>query len=144
MAAAVNIVLNDALGTPVAHTFVPTGRDNNGTYWWEDQSTAQGIGYNRVSMTLKRPPPPRAGQSSGDRVYRAIITIHTPVLETLGTNDNGLTPPPTVAYVPAFKGEFVISERSTLQNRKDLRKFADFALAEAQLIGLIESYILPT
>lgn len=144
MAAAVNIAIYDAKATPVLHTFVPIGRDANGVYWWEDQSQASAIGYYRISMSVKRPPPARAGMSAGDRVFRSTIVLHTPVLETLGTNDNGLTPPSTVAYVPTMKFEAVVSERSTLQDRKDLRRLSEFMVEESQFIGLIENYILPT
>jgi hypothetical protein len=144
MAAAVNIVLDDAAGTPVSHTFVPTGRDAQGVMWWEDQSITEGIGFLRISMALKRPPPPRPGDNAGDRVYRGTITLHTPVLETLGTNDNGILPPAQVAYVPHEKHEFVMSERSSLLNRKTLRKMGANLADEAQFIALIENYILPT
>jgi len=60
-------------------------------------------------------------------------------LETLGTADNGITPPPTVAYTPRFNAEFIMSERASLQNRKDLRKYANFLLAEAQLTAMVEA-----
>jgi hypothetical protein len=139
VAAVANIVLNDALGTPVAHTFIPLGPDKNGTWWWEDQSPANAIGYNRISMQLVRAVNPAQGANSSERVNRVKVGIHTPTLETLGTADNGITPPPTVAFTPRCNIEFIMNERSSLQNRKDLRKYADFLLAETQLTAMVES-----
>ena len=139
MSAVASIVLNDAQATPVAHTFLPLGPDKNGTWWFEDQSGTAPIGYNRIGMSLVRPTSATSGQSSKDRVARVKITVSTPVLETIGNNSAGITPPPTVAYVPKFTGEFVFNERSTLQNRKDMRKYIDFLMAETQLTNMVEN-----
>jgi len=139
MAAVQNIVLNDAQGSPVAHTFIPLGPDKTGTWWYEDQTGTAPIGYNRISLQLVRPSSPSAGSDSGDRTARIKVGLHTPKLETLGTNDSGLTPPPTVAYIPRCNVEFIVSERSTLQDRKDLRKYIDFLMAEAQLTAMVEN-----
>lgn len=139
MTAVANIVLNDAQATPVAHTFIPLGPDKDGRWWFEDQSPSNAIGYNRISLQLIRSSTPAAGESSGERTNRVKITIHNPVLETLGTADNGITPPPTVAFVPRFIAEFVMNERASLQNRKDLRKYADYLLGEAQLTAMVET-----
>lgn len=139
MAAVSNIVLNDAQATPVAHTFIPLGPDTNGVWWFEDQTGAAPIAYNRISLSLTRPGNPAAGASAGDRVNRVKWSIHTPVLETLGTADNGILPPPKVAYVCRSMGEFILPDRSTLQERKNLRKYADFLLAESQLTSMVET-----
>lgn len=139
MSAVANIVLNDAQATPVAHTFIPIGPDDLGAWWYEDQSTSESIGYNRISLQLKRVGNPAPGSNSKDRVNRIRVAIHCPSLETLGTNDAGLTPPPTVAFIERVAVEFVIPERANLQNRKDLRKFAVGLLAETQLVNMVEA-----
>lgn len=139
MAAVQNIVLNDAQGSPVAHTFIPLGPDKTGAWWYEDQTGTAPIGYNRISLQLIRPSSPAAGSDSGDRTARVKIGLHTPKLETLGTNDSGLTPPPTVAYIPRCNIEFIMSERSALQDRKDLRKYVDFLMAETQVTAMVET-----
>ncbi len=141
MGTAVNIVLADALGSPVNHTFVPIGRDKLGAFWWEDQSGTSSLVNNRISMNLTRPVNPAPGASSGDRVNRVKVGLHTPKPETLGTNDAGLTPPATVAYVPRFACEYVLPERAILQDRKDLRKFSTNLLAEAQLTAMVETLV---
>lgn len=139
MSAVTNIVLNDAQATPVAHTFIPMGTDKNGVWWWEDQTGSTPLAYNRISMQLVRNTAPAAGANAGQSTTRVKIGISTPKLETLSNNSAGLTPPPTVAYVPRVNIEFIISDRGTLQDRKDLRKYADFLLAEAQLTAMVES-----
>lgn len=119
MPTASNIVLADAQATPVSHTFIPIGRDSKGTFWFEDQSASSSAGYWRISVETKRP------DFSGTvptGVYRTRIGLHEPTLETLGTNDAGLTPPPTVAYVERAFAEFIDSPRSSLQNREDMFK----------------------
>jgi len=141
MTAVANIVLNDAQATPVAHTFIPLGPDKLGAWWWEDQSGSAAIGYNRISMQLVRPSNPSPGSNSGDRTFRVKVGIHTPKLETLSNNSAGLTPPPQVAYTPRCTVEFIVSERASLQDRKDLRKYADYLLAESQLTAMVESLL---
>jgi hypothetical protein len=139
MSAVTSIVLNDAQGTPVAHTFVPLGPDKNGVWWWEDQTGTASIAYNRISMQLTRPLPAQAGQNSDSRVNRVKVGIHTPKVEALGVADSGYTPSPTIAYTPRCLVEFIMSERALLQDRKDLRKYADFLLAETQLTNMVEN-----
>lgn len=140
MSAVTAIVLADAQGTPVNHTFTPLGPDTNGVWWYEDQSQATPIGFWRLSLELKRTPPAgNGGQSTSNRVNRVVAAMHQPVLETLGTNDAGITPPPTVSYVTRSKSEFILPERNTLQNRKDVRKMAMNLLADTQVVNMIEN-----
>ncbi len=139
MSAVSNIALSDAQATPVSHTFVPIGPDKQGTWWWEDQSATSSIGYNRISMSLSRASNPAPGSNAGDRVNRVKVGIHTPKLETLSNNSAGLTPPATVAYVLRCNIELILPDRATLQDRKDLRKYADFLLAETQLTAMVET-----
>jgi len=142
--AANNIVLADALATPVNHTFVPLGPDREGVFWFEDQSQASPVGYWRISYQLKRPPPGVAGQTSSQRTYRATIGLHEPVLENVTNNTvSGIAPAPTVSYVPRSFTEYVMPERSSLQNRKDLRKMTANLQAETQLIALVETLVTP-
>lgn len=138
MAAVANIVLADAQAIPVNHTFIPLGPDLKGVWWFEDQTGTSTLGYNRISLQLVRPSAPAPGESAAGRVNRIKIGIHVPSLETLGTNDAGLTPAPTVSYINRANIELIQPERSTLQNRKDVRKYAQFLLADAQVVAMSE------
>lgn len=135
-----NIVLADALATPVNHTFVPVGQDRNGVFWFNDQSQSNAVGYWRISIEVKTPSVPRAGVSaSAERAYRYKIGLHEPVLEALSNSSSGLTPAPTVAYVPRAFTEYILAERTSLQERKHLRKMNAGLQADAQITTLVEN-----
>lgn len=139
MPTASNIVLNDALATPVAHTFIPLGPDQNGIWWFEDQSAASPIGYNRISLKLTRPGTALRGASEADRVARCKAVIHTPKLEnTTNSTVSGVQPAPTISYVPRCSIELILPERASLQDRKDLRKYAQFLMADALVVAMTE------
>lgn len=138
MPTATNIVLADALGSPVNHTFIPIGRDAQGVFWFEDQSVSSAAGYWRISVQTKRP---NFSGSVPSGAYRTVIGLHQPTLETLGTNDAGLTPPPTVAYVLRSVTEYVDPPRSVLQNRLDASKMMPLLLQNAANIRpIVESH----
>lgn len=140
MPAAANIVLADAQATPVNHTFVPLGPDTKGVFWFEDQSQASPIGYWRVSVELKRPPIGQAGSNSNQRNYRAIIGLHEPALENVSNSTvSGVAPAPTLSYVPRAFTEYVLPERASLQNRKDLRKMSMNLQNDTLIIAVVET-----
>jgi hypothetical protein len=139
MGAVTTITLADAQATPVNHVFVPIGTDTQGTWWFEDQSAATPIGYNRISMAFSRPGNPAPGANASSRVTRVKIGLHTPKLETLGTSDTGIVPPATVAFVLRANIELILSDRSSLQDRKDLRKFVQGICADAQFYSMVET-----
>jgi hypothetical protein len=139
MSAVANIVLNDGQATPVSHTFIPLG-PTDGVWWFEDQSSGtSSLGFDRISLQLIRVNGQAAGTSStANRVNRVKMTIHTPTLETLGTSDTGIQPPPTVAYVDRCHIEFILAERDIEQEREDLRVYARGLLDNAQVVAMIE------
>lgn len=142
MPAAANIVLADAQATPVNHTFIPLGPNPGDatTFVFEDQSQASAIGYWKLLIQIKRPNVAKSGESSESRVSRAVISLYEPILETVSNSTvSGITPAPTLSYVPRAFAEFVIPERASLQNRKDLRKMLAAALAETTVIAAIEN-----
>lgn len=139
MSAVANIVLADAQATPVNHTFIPLGPDQNGTWWFEDQSQANPVGYWRISLQLTRNSSIGPGTSASDRTSRCKVSLHEPVLETVSNNSAGLTPAPTVAFVPRVVTEYIMSDRASTQNRKDLRKMNYLLQNETQLVNMVES-----
>jgi hypothetical protein len=57
------------------------------------------------------------------------VKIVTPVLEQVaGSGVTGYTPPPAKAFDLVFIGEFILPERATLAQRKDILAFAKNAL----------------
>jgi hypothetical protein len=139
MSAVSSIVLNDALATPVAHTFIPLGPDTNGVWWFEENlTTISPVGYNRISIQLVRASNPAPGASAQQRVARVKIGIHTPKLETVANNSAGFTPAPTVAYILRANIELLLPERSTYQDRRDIRKYVQFLMLDTQVLNVVE------
>lgn len=140
MALATNIVLADAQGTPVNHTFIPLGPDRNGVFWFEDQSQSSPIGYWKISMESKRPGPASAGESSSKRLIRVKIALHQPVLEnTTNSTVSGVAPAPVVSYIPRAFTEFLVPERASLLDRQNARKMTANLLANAQVVAAVET-----
>lgn len=139
MTAVTQIVLADAQETPADHTFIPLGPDKNQVWWYEDQSQATPIGFWRISIQLVRAGPPSSGTSAGDRIARVKVGLHEPSLETVSNNSAGIVPAPIVAYVARTLTEYILPERSTLQNRKDLRKMSALLQADSQVVAAVET-----
>lgn len=139
MPQASNISLADGQATPVVHTFEPvrTGAD---VAHYEDKSATQYIGFWKLAMQLKRPSGP---SKQANRNLEAIIRLETPVLETLGTADSGLTPAPTVAFRPQVEVRFTLPERCSLQQRKDLRTMLANFMGQLTMADLVENYRVP-
>lgn len=136
MAAIANIVLADALGTPVNHTFEPA-RSSADFAQWEDRSSTYYIGYNKITMQLKRPS--NVGKP-GERNLRVHVKIETPKLETVTNSTiSGIAPAPTVSYRLTKESIYVLPERCALQDRKDIRKFGYNLENNQFVIDLVES-----
>jgi hypothetical protein len=140
MALATNIVLADAQGTPVNHTFIPLGPDKNGVFWFEDQSQTTPIGFWKISMESKRPGPASAGENSSKRVIRVKVGLHQPVLEnTTNATVSGIAPAPVVSYIPRTYTEYLIPERASLLDRQNTRKMNANLQANAQVVAAVET-----
>jgi len=136
MAIATNIALFDAQAIPVSHTFVPLGPQGNFDMVWEDQSQTSPNGYWRIGVSQKR-----SNGKVASGAIKTVITLLEPVLEAIAPAASGLTQPPTVAYVPTCRTEYLVSERSSLEVRKHLRKMNANLQAEAQITAWVESLI---
>lgn len=133
------IVINDGATTPVAHTFAPIGMDRKtGVFWFEQVSPV-------VSTLLSKRIGYKQSRGLGDKTRqltgasKASYTLHVPTLETLGTADNGIPPPPTLAYREIARIEFELAERSTLQERKDTRVLALNLLSHAMAVANVDT-----
>jgi len=135
MTAIAALTLNDGLASPTAHTFSPVNIDQAGVARWADRSGGIALGYPVVSFSNKVP-------TKGSRNYRMTAKVVVPVMEqTSASTATGIQPAPTKAYDLIFNSEFVLPERSTLQQRKDLLAFAKNYLANATVItAAIENF----
>lgn len=133
MTAFAAITINDGQATPVAHTFSPR-RINDGIAKWQDLSGGIAVGFPTLTCMLREP---LRGQKA--KVFRAQLKVVVPVLETISNSTySGILPAPTKGYEMVATVEFLIPERSTLQNRKDLRAYVANALAQADIKSLCE------
>lgn len=137
MAQASNIVINDGASVPVAHTFTPIGKDDKGVFWWEQTTPnpANPLGAKRISYRQTRV---MDNGNSLTSKSTAIYMIHVPTLETLGTNDAGIIPPPTLAYKEVARVQFDLPDRGLKQERKDTRVLLINLLAVSDVYKTID------
>lgn len=125
------ITINDGATTPVAHNFSPVGIAGD-VAKYADRVGGISVGYPVVTVSSTAP-------SKTSRLYKARIKVVLPVLEnSTGTASNGFAPAPTKAYDLIADMTFLLPERSTQQNRKDLLAFAKNLLAHATPVAVIQ------
>lgn len=130
------LTINDGQGTPVPHVFNPVNL-TDGVQFYADQSSGVSLGFPKVSHQL-RVPASNGRRSDVSRNYRLKLKVTLPEMETLGTADSGLTPPPTKAYESIFTGEFVLPERASSAHRADLLAYVRNYLADAIVTSFVE------
>jgi len=125
-----NIIINDGLGTPVAHTFAPVGIKND-IATFEDRALAVYVGYPTMTLSVTRP-------SKTSKFVKARIRIVVPQLETLGNNTvSGIVPAPTKGFENSVDMVFMMHQRSNLVMRTDLLAYAKNVLAHATVSPLV-------
>lgn len=130
--------INDGSATPVATSFTPTDV-KDGLASWHARAGGIVIGYPRITTQLKLPSAATGGQSSTARNARVSFKVVYPVLEqTSASTATGIQPAPTKAYDMTFNGEFILPERSTLQDRKHIIAFVKNYLANAVMTAVIQ------
>ena len=131
MPAIATITINDGAGAPVAHNFSPSGITGD-VAKYHDRVGGISVGFPAITISSVSP-------TKTSRLYKARMKIVLPVLEnTSGTASNGFTPAPTKAYDLIADMTFILPERSTQQNRKDLLAFAKNLLAHAVPTAVIQ------
>lgn len=139
MAVHAQIGLADGKATPVTHIFQPARRSTDFASW-EERTSGVYIGYEKLTMSLTRPKGP---SKTANRELTVTAKLEMPVLETLGTSDSGLTPPPTVAHRPWVEVIYHLPDRSTAQQRKDLRTMFGALHASSQFQDAIDNFAVP-
>jgi hypothetical protein len=145
MSALANIVIADALGTPVNHTFVPV-LNANGVFKWQDQTAASNpsavpIGFNEITASALMSKDVDRGKGRFALDFR----YNMPTLETISNSTaSGILPAPVWGYDCTVFIKTVFSARSTLQNRSDAIKMAALAWQNSQLTDWLKNYQMPT
>lgn len=137
MPQAANIVINDGASTPVAHTFIPLGKDAQGVMWFEQSIPAplNKLGAKRIGYKQDRD---LSASGRLTKSSKASYTLWVPTLETLSNNSAGVLPAPTEAYREVARVEFTLAERSIEQERKDTRVLALNLLGHAMAVANID------
>lgn len=137
MANIANIVLMDAQATPIAHTFSPDRTPPDGAIWL-DRAASQYLGYNKLTLSMERPKGP---SGAATRNLKLKVKLETPKLENVTNSTvSGIAPAPTISYRPFLEIHVTCPERCTLQDRKDLQKYAQQLLTNQFVTDLFEKY----
>jgi hypothetical protein len=132
MSAIAALTLADGQASPVNHTFSPVKVDAAGVAKWVDRVGGIALGYPTITMSVREP-------SKGSRNFKVTRKIVIPVLEvTSPSTATGIQPAPTLAYNLIQNTEWVLPERSTLAQRKDLIAFAKNFDANAVLTAAVQ------
>ncbi len=128
------IVINDGAGTPVARTFAPKGvialdpkqtkatwRENAGLY----------LGQPTIEEYHSAP------NANGVEKFKWVFKL--PTLQTVGTNDAGITPPAGVAYTTLGVLEFHLPTAATDLELSHIRAFVENFSALAMFETAIET-----
>jgi hypothetical protein len=101
---------------------------------YRDRTQAISVGQNRLTVGQRL-----AGKAAP--TYKVVWRLEAPILAvTAPTTSTGIQPAPTVAYTNLANLEFVLHERATQQERKDLlaqmRDLIDEAIITSQINDL--------
>lgn len=141
MGALVNLTASNGEATPVAHTFAPLGPDAKGVQWFEQvtPTPVNGQAAIRISAHIRRAVKQGPSRQQLNGVARVELAIWLPTMETLASNDAGITPPPTVSYEQHARLTYLLPERGTTQERKNLRVLTANLIANNQnILDMIE------
>lgn len=107
-----SITIKDGASTPVDHVFSPTRIDANNIATFQERVSGVPIGYPTITWSLRAP-------TKGSSTYKVTGKLTQPkVIDVTDTSGKTVK---TVDYVNLATVDFVFSEKSTKQERKDLR-----------------------
>jgi hypothetical protein len=114
MAAIASITVSDGQATPVATNFLPESSTPDKSAWVDRTSGIMAL-FRRLTVSLRMP-------SKSEVVARAVFTTDYPVSEVV----NGIT---TVGYVLRARTEYILPQKSTDADRRNLHAFHVNALS---------------
>lgn len=125
-----DITLADGQTTPVNHIFRARGV-TAGVATYKDTSSGSVASYTTLTISSTDSPSPMGSQKVSVRF--AIPVMELPV----GSNDTGYQATPKVAFYVFGKQEFVIPNRATAQNRKDIHAYLKNMSAHAVMQAIV-------
>lgn len=139
MPAIASITANDGETPAVSHTFEPAKTTADYAFW-EDRDAGIYVGNKKLTLELIRP---KGNGNVGNRNLQLKVRLELPRLEVLGNSSSGITPPPTVAYRLAAEIVYTLPERSTQQERKNLRALTANLISSLQFTDAVEKLAIP-
>lgn len=135
MSAQSAIVIYDGASTPVERTFAPKGvisvdQKQTKATWRENAGLYLGQPTIEEYHTLP-------GSGGSPEKFEWVIKV--PVLQTVGTDDAGITPPAGVAYTLQANLKFTLPTSATAAQLSDLRAYAENFFATSMFENAIEN-----
>lgn len=128
MPAIAGITIADGQPTPVNRTFAPLGVSSDFVASYENRSGGIQVGYDTLSIGFRR-------ANGKVRNNKVTLKMSLPILEvTSPATSTGIQPQPTKAYSCDVFVDFVCSDRSSAQDRKNLVTLLRNALASAGVV----------
>lgn len=107
------ITLTDGATTPVNRSFGPAKKDGD-TYQYHYRGGGVGAGFDRLTISTRHP-------TKALKATKVSLKLETPILEvTSPSTSTGIQPAPTVSHTPLAQLEFVLPEKASKQERKNL------------------------
>lgn len=137
MSAIVSITtLDGATPAPNTVTLYPNSTSKGAASWRERKANVPLTGQATADATLSK------DKATGLNTIR--LTITQPVLEEIASgSSSGYIAAPKVAYLMKARVEFFINDRTTEQNRKDIRSMLYNALDDNQIQNMVDQLELP-
>ena len=131
------ITLTDATPTtPVNRVFNPAKQDGD-IYRWDNRASGIVVGYDQLTISTRLP----TKQAKSTKVQ---MRLTCPTLEaTSPSTATGIQPAPTVAYNTVVELNYILPERSSLQDRKNALAMARDLIDEALTTQAVENYDAP-
>lgn len=130
--------LADGQATPVSHTYTLQSVKPDLVVLNEKLTGVPYIGWPEL-VVRHRTPIFFPGRKSAGGVFREEFTLKVPQMEvTAPSTASGIQPQPTVSFVNQVKLTFLISERATEAQKKDLRIYAKNLLSVVPVANQIE------
>lgn len=123
------IVIKDGAATPVDHTFSPSKIDANNIASFQERTSGVPVGFPTITWSLRAP-------VNNSPAYKIVGKLTQPkVITTTDTSGKTVT---SVDYQNLGTVELVMSERSTKQERTDLRVLLSNLLKATPIIASVD------
>lgn len=123
------ITVKDGAATPTDHVFAPTAINSDNIAIFKERVGASAVGYPTITWSVRTP-----GKGSTNYKVTGKLTVPKVVTST-GSDGKTVT---SIDYTNLANIEFVVSEKSSKQERKDLRVLASNLLVNSAIVATVD------